>query len=128
MNQENVYVGVFQETKLTEELYTRLSAGYRAVATPAPSRHQGGVAIFYQDSPVFAVEAIRQFGANVIACQLAMGGRRWYIVGCYLAPGDRTTIIDVESEMVEKPRGAEFIVEGDLNVNLGKAGSRGRDK
>ena len=30
----------------------RRSDGYMVVATPAPSRHQGGVELFYQDSPV----------------------------------------------------------------------------
>ena len=30
--------------------------------------------------------------------------------------------------MAEKPRGAELIVAGDLNVELGKTGSRGRDE
>ena len=77
MIQENVDVGVFQETKFTDGIYTRVSEGYRVVATPALSRHQGGVTIFYRDSPVFAVEKIRQFGANVIACQLATGERLW---------------------------------------------------
>ena len=101
MSHANVDVGVFQDTKLTEEIYTRLLSGYRVVATPAPSQHQGGVTIFYQESPVFAVEVIRQFGANVMACHMVMGERRWYIVGCYLAPGDRTTIRYVEAAMAD---------------------------
>ena len=121
-------VGVFQETKMMEVIYPRFLAGYKVVATPAPIRHQGGVTIFYRDSPVFAVEAIRQFDANVIAFQMATVKRRWYIVGCYLATGDRTTIRDVEVAMAEKPRGEEFIVAGDLNLELGKTGSRGRDE
>ena len=112
MSQENVDVGVFQETKLTEGIYMRLSAGYRVFATPAPRRHQGGSTIFYWDSPVFAVKVIRQFGANVIMCHLATGKRRWYIVGCYLVPGDGTTIIDMEVAMAEETRGAELIVAG----------------
>ena len=47
-------------------------------------------------------------------------------MGCYLAPGDGATIRDVETEMAEKLRGAVFIVVGDLNVDLGNAGRRGR--
>ena len=82
----------------------------------------------YQNSPVFAVKAIRQFGVNVIARQLATWERRWYTVGCYLAPGDRTTIRDVEAAMSDKPRGTELIVVGDLNVELGKTGIRGREE
>ena len=42
-------------------------------------------------------------------------------------PGGGTTIRDVEAAMAEKPREMELIVAGDLNVNLGKVGSRGRD-
>ena len=60
-------VRVLQETKLTDGIYTRRSAGYKVVATLALIRHCGGVALFYRDSPAFAVEAINQFGANVIA-------------------------------------------------------------
>ena len=92
MIQENVYVGVFQETTFTEVFYTQRLAGYRVVAMPAPILHQGGVAIFYQDSLVFAVEAIFQFGANVIACQLVTVHMRLYIVVCYLSLSDRTNI------------------------------------
>ena len=53
------------------------------------------IALFYRGSPAFAVKAICQFGANVISCHLEIGDRGWYIVGCYLASGDRTTIRDV---------------------------------
>ena len=53
-----------------------LLVGYRVVATPSPIQHQGGVAIFYWDSPVFAVKAIRQFVANIITCHLETGEGR----------------------------------------------------
>ena len=84
--------------------------------------------ILYREYPVFAFEAIRQFSANIIACQMATGERSWNIVGCYLAPADGTTIRDVEAAMAEKPRGTELIVAGDLNVELGKTGIKVRDK
>ena len=51
MGQVNVDVVVLQETKLIEGIYTQKSDGYKVVATPAPSRHQGGIALFYWDSP-----------------------------------------------------------------------------
>ena len=38
------------------------------------------------------------------------------------------TIRDVEVAMVEKPRGTELIVVGDLNVELGKTCIRLRDE
>ena len=46
MAQANIDLGVFQETKCTDGVYTRASAGYCVVATDAPSRHRGGVALF----------------------------------------------------------------------------------
>ena len=98
----------------------RISAGYKIIATLVPSQHRGGVALLYQGFPAFPVEAIRQFSTNVIVCQMTTGERRWYIVGCYLVPGDNTTIWDVEAAMAERPRAEELIVAGDFNVDLEK--------
>ena len=77
-----------------------------------------------RDSPAFAVKAKRQFNANTIACNLTIGYRRWYIVGCYLAPFDNTRIWYVEAAMVEWPRGADLIFAGYLNVDLERMGRR----
>ena len=92
MSQDNMGLGILQETELTNGIYTRGSDGYSVVATDAPSRHRGDVAIFYRPAPHFAVEAVRNFGPYVISFQLATGARRWYIVGCYLALDDTSTI------------------------------------
>ena len=120
--------GVFQETTLTDGIYTRVSSGYKFITTLVPSQHRGGVALFYQESPAFAVKAIRQFGTNVIVCQMETGGRRWYITICYLAPGDGTTIRYVEASMVGQPMGADMVVVGDFNVDLERTGGRGRNE
>ena len=72
MAQANMDLGIFQETKCTDRIYTRESAGYSVVATDAPSQHLGGVAVFYRPSPHFAVESVLQFGPNVVGFQLAM--------------------------------------------------------
>ena len=92
VSQANMDLGILQETKLTDGIYTRGSTGYSVVATNAPSQHRGGVAIFYRPAPNLAVEAVRKFGPNVIGFQLATGARRWYIVGYYLAPEDTSTM------------------------------------
>ena len=97
-------------------------AGYKVLATSVPIRHRSGIALFYRDSPAFSVEEIFQFGTNFITCQLATRERRWYIFGCYLAPGDDTTIRDVEEAMVERPRGTYLIVADNFNVGLEKTG------
>ena len=48
MEQANMDLGIMQETKITDGVYTRASAGYRIVATDAPSRHHGRIAMFYR--------------------------------------------------------------------------------
>ena len=118
MSQANMDLGILQETKLTDGIYTRGSAGYSVVATDAPIRHRGSVAIFYRSEPHFAGEAVEKFGPNVIGFQLATGARRWYIVGVYLAPDDTETMERVIEAIRSRPRGAERLVAGDLNVDL----------
>ena len=66
-------VGVFHEKKFMDGIYTRELDGFRVGVTSLSIRHRGGVALLYQDSPNFAVEVIRQFGANFVMCQLATG-------------------------------------------------------
>ena len=73
MFQANMNLGIFQETKCTDGIYTRESAGYRGVATDAPSRHRDGVALFYRPSPRFAVEAVREYGPNAMSFEVATG-------------------------------------------------------
>ena len=61
---------------------------------------------------------MQKFGQNVIGFQLATGARRWYIVGCYLAPDDTLTIERVVEAIRERPKGADLLVAGGLNINL----------
>ena len=55
MSQANMDLGILQETKLTDGIYTRGLAGYSVVLTDAPSRHRGSVAIFHRPAPHFVV-------------------------------------------------------------------------
>ena len=64
------------------------------------------------------MEAVQQFGPNVKGFQLATGARRWYIVGCYLAPDNTSKIERVVEALRERPKGAELLVAGDLNINF----------
>ena len=86
VSQANMDLGIFQETNVTDGIYTCGSAGYSIVGTDKPSRHCGRVAISPRPAPYFAVESVHQFGPNIIGFQLVMGARQWYIMGCYLAP------------------------------------------
>ena len=74
MSQANMDLGILQETKLTDGVYTRGSAGYNVIATDAPSRHRGGVALFYRPTPHFVVEVVERCGPNVMVFQVATGG------------------------------------------------------
>ena len=123
MSQANMYLGIFQETKCTDGIYTRESAGYRVVATDAPSRHRGGVALVYRPSPLFEVETVREYRPNVLSFEVATGARRWYIIGYYLAPDDAETIERVVTALGDIPKGTALIVVGDLNTDLGDAES-----
>ena len=118
MAQANMDLGIFQETECTDGIYTRDSDGYSAISTDAPSRHRGGVAVFYRPSPHFVVEAVQQFGPNIFSFQLATGSRWWYIIGCYIDPDDTSTIESVVTTLEEWPRGAALLVVGDLNTTL----------
>ena len=123
MSQANMELGIFQETKCTDGIYTRESDGYRVVATDVPSRHRGGVALFYRPLPLFEVKAVPEYGPNIVSFEVATGARRWYIIGCYLSPDDAETIERVVTDLGDRPKGTALIVAGDLNTDLGGAES-----
>ena len=126
VSQANMDLGIFQETKLSDGVYTRGSTGYSVIAVDAPIRHRGGVAVLYRTALHFVVEAVQKFGPNAVGFQLATGERRWYIVGCYLAPDDALTIISVVAALKERPWGAKLLVAGDFNTNLLEPKGSGR--
>ena len=74
--------------------------------------------MFYRLAPHFAVEAVQNFGPNVVGFHMEMGEWWWYIVGCYLAPDDTSMIESVVAALKEWPRGAELLVAGDFNMKL----------
>ena len=78
MSQANMDLGILQETKITNGVYTRGSAGYKVIATDAPSQHRGGVALFYRLTPRFAVEAVEKCGPNVMVWQVVTGEKCLY--------------------------------------------------
>ena len=83
MDQENINLGVFQYTKFTDGVHTRMLTGYRVFATNDLIRHIGGVAVFYwDDAPHFQVESMHQHRINVLCFQVDSGRRRWFIIGC----------------------------------------------
>ena len=61
VSKANIDLGIFQEPKVTDGIYTCGSAGYSVFAMDVPSRHHGRVAVFHRPAPHFAVEAVHQF-------------------------------------------------------------------
>ena len=71
------------------------------------------------------MEAIHQFGTNLVAFQPAMGERRWYIIICYLATDDTSTIDSPVIALREHPQGSELLVVGEFNYDLARAKEAG---
>ena len=61
---------------------------------------------------------MRHFSPNFFGFQLVTGARRWYIIGCYLAPDDTLKIESIVATLTDCPRGAALLVTGDLNTML----------
>ena len=92
MFQANVDLVVRQNTKVTQGINGQELSGYRVVASETTSAHSGGIFMLFRAAEDFSVEAPCLYGANIVSFQLASGGHWWYIVGCYLAPDDTSTI------------------------------------
>ena len=58
VSQANMDLGIFQETKVTDGIYTRGYAGYNLIAMGAPIRHCGVIEVFYRPAPYFMVESV----------------------------------------------------------------------
>ena len=74
--------------------------------------------MFYWDLPQFTLEDQHQNGPNVVSFQLALGGRRWFVVGCYLDADGASTIEYVVTATGHIPHREKLMVEGGLNVDL----------
>ena len=70
----DVDIGIFQETKVTSGIYTRMSSGYSVVASNAASVHQGGIALFWRPKKSYEVEDWSVRGPNVLSFVIVTGG------------------------------------------------------
>ena len=75
MDQANLNLEVFQDTKVVDGIHARISAGYQVFATKIPIRHLEEVVVFYSDSPHFQVEALQPHGQNVLRFHVVLRGR-----------------------------------------------------
>ena len=62
----------------------------------------------------------------MLSFEVVTGRRRWYIIGCYIAPDDAQTIERVVTALGDQPRGTALIVAGDFITDLGEMESDGR--
>ena len=76
MDQANIVLGILQETKTTNRVYVRESAGSCVVTLYALIRHHRGVSLFYRESLRLEVEAHHQHGPHIASFELVTGGRR----------------------------------------------------
>ena len=81
--------------------------------------------MFYREGAGFAVEEVRLYGPNVLSFEVVSGQRRWYIIGCYLAP-DAQTRERVVTALGDQPRGTALVKAGDLNTDMGTIDCDGR--
>lgn len=117
MHQMNIDLGILTETKLNHGMHTRFSSDYHVRATTARSRHQGGIALFYRDSPYWQVESVSNHGPNVISFELVTGYRRVPCVGVYIPPNDLTTL-EFLLQALDRFQNRDPIVLGDLNIDM----------
>ena len=84
--------------------------------------------MFYRYFPQFTVEYYHKFSPNIVRFQLTLGGMWWYIVGCYLALDDTSTIERIFAAISQNPCRTELLVAGYLNVDLVGPEGNSQDK
>ena len=58
------------------------------------------------------MEAVREYRPDVMSFKVAARARRWYIIGCYLAPDNTSTIEYVVAALRDRPKGTALVVAG----------------
>jgi len=114
----NVDIAVLQETKLTNGIYTRNSSGYSIVASDAPSKQKGGIALCWRESRLYELEEARFLSPHVLTFRLITGGLRYYVVGCYIPPKSVAELTHIRQAYAACPNGFQPILIGDLNIDL----------
>ena len=84
--------------------------------------------MFYHEAEHFTLEALRLHGPKVASFQLAPRGKRWYVVRCYIAPDNASTIEAVVAATSQKPCGADLLVIGNFNADLESPEENARDE
>ena len=114
----NVDIAFLQETKLTNGIHTRNSSGYSIVASEAPSKHKGGIALCWRENRLFELEETKFLSHHVMTFRLITGGLRYYVVGVYIPPSSVVELTHIRQAYAECPSRFQPILIGDLNIDL----------
>jgi hypothetical protein len=114
----NVDWGFLTEAKLTSGIYTRQAQDYQVEATEATSQHSGGIALFWQRSDHWHMEAVRKHGHNVMSAVFVTGHVRYGIIGAYIPPDDISGVNFIAQANKALPQGLPLLLLGDLNADL----------
>ena len=123
MKQMEVDIGVFTETKFSNDKFTKAASGYTVVGTLTDG-NKGGVAIIYRDGEEdWVLESIKSFGPNVIRGTIVTGQKRYHIIGAYIPPseedGRTLDCIAQARDSVNNHRWPTILL-GDLNCDLAR--------
>jgi hypothetical protein len=126
LHQMGIGCVVLTETKLTDDRYPRFVQGYHMIASRATSPQQGGIALLWREfeNLGFFVEAVRIVSPNVLTFQLVMGGVRFFVMGAYIPPADKTGVDDLCDAWGKCPANCKLLLLGDLNINFGSPRSK----
>jgi hypothetical protein len=114
----NIDIENLEETKITNDCYTKNCFGFEVITTEAESVFQGGIASVYRPSAYWTIETINRYNPNVISFELVTGERRFSCVGAYIPSGDTTTIENITIAIERLPRNNPLILFGDLNADI----------
>ena len=118
MDQASIELGVLEETKINERIYTQELSWYRVVALDALNWHRGGVNFSYRELLHFAVKNHQKQGPNVVKFQMELGGRIWFVVSRYLAPDASSSIERVIRSISQRPWGTTLMVSKYFNTHI----------
>ena len=116
--QVNMDMGVFHKTNSMGVICMQKPSGYHVLAYNAPSKHQGGVLVFYRNLSQFQVEEHQQFGPTFISFHLNSGKKRCYMVRCYISPINTRYIKQTTKEINQRPNSSKLLVAGDTNMHI----------
>ena len=80
MEQSNMDMGVFQQTRIVNGIYTRNLLEYNVLVTNDLRQCHGGVSVFYHEYPYFQVDYLHQFTPKLVISKLELRGRWGYVV------------------------------------------------